>query len=150
MADEIELKLELSPVAADQLAATGFFVGDAKPAKLVSTYFDTNDRHVANAGFSLRIRRTGDRSVQTIKADGASAAGLFVRSEWERVVENDTPVLDHATPLPAALGDAVARVAPLFKVEVDRRTWMMEEENASIELALDRGEVEAGKQSETI
>lgn len=148
MADEIELKLELSPAAADRIAKAGLLAGRAKLDRQLSTYFDTAGQHIAKAGFSLRIRRSAHKRIQTIKADGASAAGLFIRSEWECPVEDDTPVPDYRTPLPAMLGDAAVR--PLFEVKVERRTWMIEDERASVELVLDRGKVTAGKRSEAI
>lgn len=150
MADEIELKLELSPAAADRIAAAGLLAGEARAVRQLSIYFDTGERHVEKAGFSLRIRWSAGKRIQTIKADGASAAGLFVRSEWERPVEDDTPILDHMTPLPAMLGDAAAAIGPLFDVKVERRTWMIDDAGASVELVLDRGRVSAGKRSEDI
>ncbi|MBO9696854.1 MAG: CYTH and CHAD domain-containing protein [Sphingopyxis sp.] len=150
MADEIELKLELSPAAADRIGAAGFLAGEARAVRQLSTYFDTGERHVEKAGFSLRIRRSAGKSIQTIKADGASAAGLFVRSEWERPVEDDTPILDHMTPLPAILGDAAAAIGPLFDVKIERRTWMIDDAGASVELVLDRGRIAAGNRSEDV
>src|SRR3546814_3031055 len=106
MADEIELKLDLTPEAADALEATTMLPGDPGIAEQRSVYFDTLDHQLSKTGLSLRIRRSGSKRLQTIKADGASAAGLFVRSEWERPVSNDTPVLDDTTPIRAVLGDA--------------------------------------------
>ncbi|WP_447752685.1 CYTH and CHAD domain-containing protein [Sphingopyxis fribergensis] len=147
MANEIELKLELSDEAADRVAASGLLTGTPKKARQISIYFDTADHHVAKAGFSLRIRRTGKARIQTIKADGASAAGLFVRSEWECPVEQDIPVLDYSTPLPTLLGDAVDAVAPAFEVRIDRQIWLVDDGGASIELVLDRGKVVAGERS---
>lgn len=147
MANEIELKLELPADAADLVAASGLVAGAPKKARQISTYFDTADQHVAKAGFSLRIRRTGKKRIQTIKADGAGAAGLFVRSEWECPVEQDIPLLDYSTPLPTLLGDAVDAVAPAFEVRIDRQTWLVEDDGASIELVLDRGRVVAGERS---
>lgn len=145
MAEEIELKLALSPAAADRLEASGLLPGDPPAVQQISTYFDTSDHAVAKAGFSLRIRRTGAQRVQTIKADGTNAAGLFIRSEWERPVENDVPVLDFGTSLPMVLGKAADAVAPAFEVRIARRTWIISDEAASIELVLDRGEVMAAK-----
>jgi len=150
MTDEIELKLEISPADADRFIASELFAEDAKVAQQVSTYFDTRDHAVAKAGYSLRIRRSGKTRIQTIKADGASAAGLFVRSEWERAVDDDTPLLDHATPLPTVLGAATDRVEPLFEVRVERRKWTVMEDETKIEVVLDRGEVVAGDRSEPI
>lgn len=145
MADEIELKLELSSADAERMLGSKLFADDAKTVKQVATYFDTGDHAVAKAGLSLRIRRTGDVRIQTIKADGPSAVGLFVRTEWERSVDSDTPHLDHTTPLPMMLGDAVDQIAPIFDVRVERRKWIMDEEGTSIEVVLDRGEVAAGE-----
>ena len=145
MADEVELKLEIASDEAGKLETSGLLAGAPKKARQISTYFDTPDRDVAKAGFSLRIRRSGKKRVQTIKADGASAAGLFIRSEWERPVEDDSPILDYMTPLPALLGDAVGAVAPAFEVKIDRSSWIVVEGEATIELVLDRGEAVAGE-----
>lgn len=145
MADEVELKLEIASEDAGRFETSGLVAGAPKKTRQISTYFDTPDHLVAKAGFSLRIRRSGKKRVQTIKADGASAAGLFIRSEWERAAENDTPVLDYATPLPSLLGDKVEAIAPAFEVEIDRRSWNIVEGDATIELVLDRGEVVVGE-----
>lgn len=150
MNDEIELKLEMSPADADRLIGSELFANDAKVAKLVSTYFDTSEHAVAKAGYSLRIRRSGKTRIQTIKADGPAAAGLFVRTEWERAVDGDVPVLDHTTPLPTVLGGEAAAVAPLFEVKVERRKWTVVEEGTKIEVVLDRGEAVSGDRSEPI
>ncbi len=144
MADEVELKLEIASEDAAKFEASGLLANSANKVRQISTYFDTPEHDVASAGFSLRIRRSGKKRIQTIKADGASAAGLFMRSEWERAAENDTPVLDYTTPLPALLGDKADSIVPAFEVEIDRQTWNIDEGGAAIELVLDRGEVVSG------
>lgn len=144
MADEVELKLEIASGDAAKFEASGFLADSPEKVRQISTYFDTPEHDVARAGFSLRIRRSGKKRVQTIKADGASAVGLFMRSEWERAAENDTPVLDYTTPLPALLGDKVDSIAPAFEVEIHRQAWTVDEGDTTIELVLDRGEVVAG------
>ena len=150
MADEIELKLELAPADADRIIASKLFGETAKVADQVSTYFDTAGKAVANAGFSLRIRRTGNTRIQTIKAHGAHSAGLFARTEWERPVDNDVPILDYATPLPTVIGDDAGKVAPRFIVKVERCKWLVEEDGTTIEVVLDRGEVSASGRSDRI
>ncbi len=150
MADEVELKLELPAADADHLFSSELFAGKAKTAKQVSIYFDTPDNAVADAGFSLRIRRAGNTRIQTIKADGASSAGLFARTEWERPVENDVPVLDYATPLPTVLGKAAEKIAPRFEVHIERRKWVIDEAGTSIEVVLDRGEVQCGDRTDPV
>lgn len=140
MAEEIELKLELAPEAADALEASGVLPGDPEIVIQHAIYFDTPDHDLAGAGLSLRIRRNGDRRVQTIKVGGGAAAGLFVRSEWEQDAQDDSPVLDDKTPIPALIGDKAAAIVPLFTVENERRLW----HGDGIEIALDRGRVVAG------
>lgn len=149
MADEIELKLELFAADAERVIASNLFA-DGKVVQQVSTYFDTGDHALAKAGFSLRIRQTGDIRVQTIKANGTSTAGLFMRTEWERLVEEDAPVLDHATPLPAILGAAADDIAPLFEVRVERHKWVVDEDGSIIEVVLDRGEIVAGDRADPV
>ncbi|MFN3724669.1 MAG: CHAD domain-containing protein [Allosphingosinicella sp.] len=149
MGNEVELKLDLMAEAAAALEATPW-AGDAKVAKQISIYFDTPDLALSKAGISLRIRRSGGKRIQTVKADGAGAAGLFVRSEWERPVTDDVPVLDDTTPVRALLGDAVNGIGPTFEVRVERRSWMVHQDDAVIELVLDRGEAVAGERSTRI
>src|SRR3546814_15267732 len=104
MADEIELKLDLTPEAADALDAATVLPGDPGLAEQRAVSFDTLDHQLSKTGLSLRIRRSGSTRLHPIKPDGASAAGLFVRSEWERPVRNATRVLDATTPIRAVRG----------------------------------------------
>lgn len=144
LAQEIELKLELAADAVDALLRSDLLPGDPKIAELRSTYFDTPGEDLRAAGFSLRIRRSGNKRVQTVKAAGTSTAGLFARPEWEKPVESDSPVLDDTTPIKALLGGVQADLGPAFEILVERRAWTVSAEDAAIELALDRGEVIAG------
>lgn len=145
MTEEIELKLELTREAADQIEASGLFGGEPEIERQRSTYFDTPNGKLRKAGFALRIRETDGNRVQTIKADGGSAAGLFARSEWEQPVGDDVPILDDSAPIRAVLGDATDGVAAVFQVRNERRTWLLSECETSIELVLDRGEAVVGE-----
>ncbi|WP_447952568.1 CYTH and CHAD domain-containing protein [Sphingopyxis chilensis] len=150
MADEIELKLELSPSAAVAIEASGLLPGGSTRARQSSIYFDTPDHALDRAGVSLRIRKSEGKRVQTIKAAGASTAGLFARSEWERAVMDDIPVFDAATSLPNSLDDCIDTIAPIFEVGGDRRSWIIAEGDATIEVVLDRGDVAAGDRQSSI
>jgi inorganic triphosphatase YgiF len=110
MTDEIELKLELSPKEAHLLEASGLLAGDPKKQRQRSIYFDTADRRLAKAGLTLRIRRSGRKRIQTVKANGGASAGLFTRPEWERSVADDVPVIDDSTPIRALVGELAARL----------------------------------------
>ena len=133
MAAELELTLELTPGAADLLEASSLLPGDSDIAEQRSVYFDTPDHALAKAGLSLHIRRLGRKRTQKIKADGASAAGLFAWSEWERPVHNDTPIPEDTTSIRALLGDAVDRVSAAFEVRIERRSWIITDSDATIE-----------------
>jgi inorganic triphosphatase YgiF len=143
MADptEIELKLDVDP--ADHAAIAAVFGPDVgASAQLVSTYFDTPELALRDNGLTLRVRKTGKGNIQTVKAAG-SAAGLFARPEWERGIDGDVPVIDAASgPLASLLqGEPVA---PRFTSDITRTIWITASEGATIEVALDRGEVRAG------
>ena len=143
--EEVEIKLELSAAAFDALAIGDLFAGKPTIIRQHATYFDTPDHGLANAGFSLRIRKSDGKRLQTIKRDAGSAAGLFVRQEWEREVRGDRPVLDEATPIAAlvanANGNANAGIMPLFSIDNERRLWTIDD----VEIALDRARIVAGE-----
>src|SRR5882672_5109223 len=88
MAIEVELKFELAPAAVRRLEASRWFralEGSAKREELVSVYFDTRKRKLRDEGISLRVRHTGGKRLQTIKAD----AGMpLARKEWEKEIES--------------------------------------------------------------
>lgn len=144
MQPEIELKLDLDPNAARLFPDWPLLPAPRRIDSLHATYFDTPDRRLDAAGFSLRIRRIGRKRIQTVKATDAPAAGLFARQEWEMPVRGSTPLLDGRTPVAALLGDAVATISPAFDVVVQRHVWHVAEGDATIELVLDQGEVRAG------
>lgn len=150
MADEIELKLDVTPDAAAAFEDSELLPGDPEKVEQRSIYFDTPDHALLKKGLSLRIRRSGRKRIQAVKANGGVAAGLFVRSEWERAVKGDRPILDDMTPIRALLGDAVDTIAPVFEVRIARRTWIVSEGGATMELVLDRGEATAGVRTSPI
>lgn len=143
---EIELKLQFD--SADRPALERAASGDhAEPQVqvLVATYFDTPDQDLRKAGYCLRVRREGDAHVQTVKAEGAASAGLFVRPEWERPVADNAPVIDRHDPVATVLGaDALDALAPAFTTDVTRRVRVLREEESIIHCALDTGTVRSG------
>ncbi|AJR24880.1 MULTISPECIES: CYTH and CHAD domain-containing protein [Sphingobium] len=147
---EVELKLELAPDAADAFGRLDWFPADSDVATLRSIYFDTAQRDLAGRGISLRIRRANGQRVQTVKADGEGGAGLFARAEWEMPVADDAPVLDARTPIAELLGQGVHGIQPVFHAEVERRRWIVRQDDALIELVLDRGQVSAGDRQAAI
>lgn len=149
LAPETELRLELTPEAADTLLRSELLPGDPAVAQQRSIYFDTPRQDLSAAGFSLKILKTEDRRVQTVKAAG-TAAGLFARPEWEKPVDSDVPVLDDTTPIKGLLGGIHYNLGPAFQVFVERRSWTVTEQAAAVEMVLDRGEVVAGDRRSTV
>ena len=100
MAHEVELKLEVSSGAARQVFQLPWLrklaTGPVKRQHLASVYFDTQQTTLRDHGLSLRIRRQGKKSLQTIKADAGGTAGAFGRNEWEEEVAGDEPELKYA------------------------------------------------------
>ncbi|WFU92169.1 CHAD domain-containing protein (plasmid) [Rhizobium sp. CC1099] len=143
MAEEIELKLELAPGAVEDALGSGLLGEPTSILQQTSTYFDTTDRKLFDRGFTLRIRKTGNSLVQTVKATGESAS-LFARSEWETPVDRGQPVLDHFSPIENEFGTDIVLV-PKFDVEIERRIWNFDEQHSKIEVAVDQGEVVSGE-----
>ena len=101
---EIEIKLELSPATLPRLKKIPLMrsrKGATKRSAEVSVYFDTDKHTLRRKGLMLRVRRIGNRYIQTIKATGRS--GLFERDEWESGIASAHPDLD------LARGTALAR-----------------------------------------
>lgn len=144
---EVELKLEFDPSDRDRIAAAlpAGQLAD-RTAHLVTTYFDTPRHAVRRAGYSVRIRREGSVRTQTVKAEGGGAVGLFVRPEWERVVDSDDPTIDARDgPLGRLIGRAtLRRLAPLFVTDVRRTGGTADSEQGRIRCAIDDGEIRAG------
>lgn len=160
---EIELKLGLSPedLAGDALRACFDPEGRLAPKtkRLASTYFDTPDFALAALGVSLRVRKTEDGHVQTVKTASAGISGLFVRDEWECALASATMDAEHlrATGLSLFADDSlIARLEPVFSTNIDRKIYRLaatggeDDGEWEVEVALDLGEVISGTLAEPI
>lgn len=147
MNEEIELKLSIAASDADKIIAMGLFPGRRKSVRQTSTYFDTANHILAKSGISLRIRTVRKRKVQTVKWH---SGGLFRRGEWECAVSDDVPILDATSPLGDFFGDRPEPLAPLFQIENLRTLWMHTDQDAVLEIVLDRGEIVADERRRPI
>jgi triphosphatase len=144
---EIELKLEFDPADLARIRAHPLLAAtDSQRKTLRSIYYDTADFVLRKAGVSLRVRDSNGQFVQTIKRANDNA-GLFDRSEWEHEVK------DRDIDLIAASGTALEpllsvrvrdALRPVFETRVKRTVYQLVRDGSDIEIALDRGEVEAG------
>ena len=137
MDHEIELKFLIAPEAATAILAR--LEGREAVKQLDATYFDTADHALRKAGFGLRIRDGENGRKQTLKS--ASAGGVFARGEWESAVVGPEPDRDLLAKTPAAQTVNGAALIPVFATNVRRVTRMIEREGATIEAALDQGEL---------
>ncbi|HEY1880317.1 MAG TPA: CHAD domain-containing protein [Caulobacteraceae bacterium] len=138
---EVELKLAIaSPSARD---AAGREVSGARARSVETIYYDTPGRALQSAGYSLRLRRDGERWSQSVKA-----ASGFSRFEQEQRLRGGLPdfsLLD-GTPLASIVGVDGAP-APVFVTRVKRRSRKRELSDGRIEVSFDEGEVIARDKS---
>lgn len=147
---EIELKLALADGAASQVPGAAPLAGvRGRRQRFVAAYVDTPGGELSKHGLGLRLRRAGSRWRVTLKAAGATAAGLSDRPEWEFPAAG--PVIDLSrfagTPL-AEIPEAASlheRLAPVLVTEFDRTAWLVEPAaGIRLEVALDVGRIRAG------
>lgn len=141
---EIELKFLLDSAAAQAVLAA-LPPGQTVVRDMVATYFDTADHWLRRHGFGLRVRRSGEERIQTLKAGIEDDGG---RDEWEWPVETDAPDVALVADTPAALPPG-ATLVPLFTVASRRTLRMVQTDGALIELVIDDARVEANGRRET-
>lgn len=149
MAREVELKFDVEPGAASAIRNARVLAAILPEAQdHDSLYFDTADSGLRRAGYSLRVRRSGRRFIQTVKSRKPGSAGLFVRREWESEVPRfalDRGALN-ATPLRRWLASEDAGdLVPLIRTRFRRTRWLVDHAGSRIEVVLDEGTVAHGK-----
>jgi inorganic triphosphatase YgiF len=155
MPNEIEIKLTLTPSSLRRLEAQPWLrklvAGGTKPQELISVYYDTSKYYLHDRDVSLRVRRAGNKHLQTIKASGAGAP--FARKEWEEEIFSDKPdfALAKKTALKPLLSKTVKRkLKPVFETRVQRTAIPVHIGESVIELAIDRGTVKTTRRSQPI
>ncbi len=151
MAIELELKLALPADMHDDFRALDLLAGSIENRQaLTNTYFDTPDLQLRQARIALRIRRQGDRIIQTLKTSGSSHGGLHDRQEWEWDLPEAALNLDLVQKQLPHLEVDWSQVSTLFDTNFERDSWMIETVNSSIELVLDNGHVKHEDQTDAI
>jgi len=151
---ETELKFGVDParLAAVEAALSGL---PTTSASIESHYFDTAERQLANAGLSLRLRRSDQGWEQTLKGPGDSLVDRLEDTvQLPAAPLAAIPAIDlglHAGTragklIGAALGDDHDRggaiLQALFTTRVRRRSALIVTADATVELALDTGSIE--------
>ena len=146
---EVELKLLVDADGlagfntAPVIAANARNQGSRKRLKAV--YYDTSDQILRRHGLSLRVRQSGQRFVQTVKAEGGDDP--LRRGEWEANVASFTPDVGLAMPfVPAKLREALVSqpLEPVFTSDIRRHQRLIDLPTGTVEVAFDRGTLKAG------
>lgn len=157
---EVELKLELAKAGQQKLkgapAPDGFAVEPAVTRALRSIYFDTPDRALRKAKWSLRVRRIGRKWVQTVKAGTGVTGGMSRPREAE--VEVAGPAPDLTLILEPLMREGLWQLIdgqplePIFETAMRRtiRIFTRESDGSTIEMALDAGEIVAGERRQPL
>ncbi|WOH67788.1 CHAD domain-containing protein [Bradyrhizobium sp. BWA-3-5] len=150
MGVETEIKFRVprrNIMALAHLKIAGSRIGERSESDLTSTYFDTRKRKLKQHGLLLRVRQCNGKHVQTIKK---VSTGQFGRGEWESELKDGHPDLGEAdgTPLQEIASKKLRRkLRPVFKTSVRRTTLPVRSQGSEIEVAIDRGEIVAGRRS---
>jgi triphosphatase len=117
--------------------------------RLQTTYFDTVDRRLSRRGVAVRVRKKNRDHTLTVKASAGDAQAISARPEWNVAISGAQPDLSL---LPADARTRVGLVLPgelrsLFTVDVERKKAVVDLDDGitQIEIAIDRGEVRAGR-----
>jgi inorganic triphosphatase YgiF len=141
---ETELKLSLRQQDVPALLAHPLLVAQAKVQRLLNTYFDTPTLDLKQRRMAVRERLAGEQWLLTVKTAGKSENGLSRRQEWEAPTTPgalDFAALVDDADLAASLMALRTELKPLFRTDFERHSWVLTHDSASIEVALDQGQI---------
>ncbi|EXI92934.1 MAG: hypothetical protein AW12_00206 [Candidatus Accumulibacter sp. BA-94] len=148
MATETEIKLSLSATAARQLSELPLLAGSGRSSKLlVNTYYDTPDRRLRSEHMVVRYRRQGRQCLLGVKTAPPIAAGLAQRGEWEAPGQPGDFDFGHVDSIAvrALLESLREELQPVFTTRFRRDAYVVAPRpGVRIEVALDRGRIDAG------
>lgn len=154
MAIETELKLRISPEHLAKLKRHALLKAHTltRPVtrRLYNIYCDTPKLELHRSAMALRLRRSGQRWLQTLKGGGSVQAGLHRRNEWEIPVSG--PALEFSAALPSEWDQYLPeklrkKLQPVFVTDFSRASRMVSWQGAQIELCIDQGEVSTEQSS---
>lgn len=149
MGEETELKLIVPRPSLTKLRQSKVIsskqTGDQSAMDVTSVYYDTKRRDLLKRGITFRLRRKGDEHLQTVKAGVDTYPS---RKEWEKRIASNKPNLAAAkgTALEPLLDKTLPRrLKPLFKTRVRRTIVPLKWGDSELELAVDSGQMMAGR-----
>ncbi len=152
MAVEVELKLSTDRESLARVrehpALAAVLRGRARTGRNVSTYYDTRSQELRKAGVALRVRRSGQRWLQTVKGAGDRLGAVHRRPEYEWPVRSsgiDASKLS-TTPWQSVFEATAGRLRPVFVTDIHRTAQALAfADGTRATLSLDAGEIRAGK-----
>jgi CHAD domain-containing protein len=150
---EIELKYRVTDVAAGERIVGARTIGSFRVAgpvhqvQVEDRYLDTADDALARAGYAVRLRRGPSMIVVAVKSIGGATSALHRRDEIEGPADfsldpHDWPASPARARVLEHVGEAPLR--EIVTIRQLRRTRVMADATAEIELSLDTVEVVAG------
>lgn len=149
MALETELKLRLPPnrnAALRRWMAQHAAAAAPVTEQLLSIYYDTPTLTLAQRDIGLRLRRVGDRWLQTVKLGEQAGGGLHRRQELETEVSGEAlepeRIAERTIRQLLTREDVASALAPLFRTDIKRTRWMLCDAGGNIlEVCLDQGTI---------
>ena len=150
---EIELTLRLEPGSVARLLRAPSLkplrAGRKRTLHLHSVYYDTRDLRLHRHKVALRVRRIGDRFVQTLKTPADLGGAAIARGEFERPVADARPdltgIVDKRLRRLLEHGRLADRLEAVFTTDIERSVIPLALGDARLELALDVGEIRTAK-----
>ena len=152
---EIELKFGVPPARAGTIDAA-LRRAHARREAIESRYFDTPDHRLAEAGLSLRLRRSAGLWEQTLKAPAASLGERLEETvlrpgRWgpggppvDLALHDSTTAGKRLRQVLQQDGRAEVGLEPVHVCTVTRRSIEIDAHGGRVEVAYDRGEIHAG------
>lgn len=152
MPTEVELKLSATTATFTAVrrhrAVAEASAGRSHSTSIVSRYYDTMQDDLREHGVALRLRRRGQRWLQTVKGAGDALAGMHRRAEYEWAVTRARidPVPLATTPWAELFAATAGRLAVVFVTEVTRTERPLKfVDGTRALLSFDTGTIRAGR-----
>ena len=117
---------------------------------VVSRYYDTAAFDLAQAGFSLRVTRSGNMVLQTLAT--AQTSGLAIeQDEWEWPLLHDQPDLSLLTTVSTPKPFPASGLGQIFVTDLKRAVRTLQlAPGTTIKASFDEGTIEAGAMAEPV
>ena len=152
LATELELKLLVDANRLADFSAAPIIAANARNKgvrkHLKAVYYDTHKRALQRNGLSFRVRQSGARFTQTVKAEFGNDP--LRRGEWEASVPSTAPDIALALPfIPDKLRSDLERhpLEAVFTTDIHRHQRIVDLPSGTVEVAFDQGFLKSGDRS---